>query len=282
MVLDPLEHMSKLIDHISRWEHTPEWNVTSKLLISKHQQVQLLEAASVLIGMNQDSSASPESVKTNDSDQSSDSPAASGTSEALDDEYSSSAETTPPPTSERAYSSHSLITGRYSSSSSAFSRSYQSAPSSSLPGAPPSVGTSYGSYYHPGIPRHSSASGFPYLNHPALDEDEAELARAVESLCSFGITRTGPVHLPADIPPVPPLPARFAGQNMNRISTNMAGSNLQPNRDMPPPSRQPLLDESDVKMGDVTSDDDEDYDEHSMSHGRSDEDDDGVFGRMEE
>ncbi len=286
MVLDPLEHMSKLIDHISRWEHTPEWNVTSKLLISKHQQVQLLEAASVLVGMNQDSSTSPESVKTNDSDQSSDSPAASGTSEPLDDEYSSSAETTPPPTSERAYSSHAIITGRFkrdSSSSSAFSRSYQSAPSSSLPGAPPSVGTSYGSYYHPGIPRYPSASGFAHFNNPALDEDEAELARAVESLCSFGTPRTAPVHLPADIPPVPPLPARFAGQNVNRISVNMAGSNLQPNRHMPPPSRQPLLYDSDVKMGDVTSDDDdEDYDERSISHGRSDEDDDGVFGRMEE
>lgn len=277
--------MSKLIDHISRWEHTPEWSVTSKLLISKHQQVQLLEAASVLVGMNQDSSASPESVKTNDSDQSSDSPAASGTSEPLDDEYSSSAETTPPPTSEQAYSSHAFITGRSkrdSSSSSAFSRSYQSAPSSSLPGAPLSVATSYGSYYHPGIPRRPSASGFTLFNNPTLDEDEAELARAVESLCSFGTPRTGSVHLPADIPPVPPLPARFAGQNLNRISANMAGSNLQPNRDMPPPSRQPLSGGSDVKMGDVTSDDDEDYDERSISHGRSDEDDDGVFGRMEE
>lgn len=284
--------MSKLIDHISRWEHTPEWNVTSKLLISKHQQVQLLEAASVLIGMNQGSSVSPESVRTNDSDQSSDSPAASGTSEPLDDEYSSSAETTPPPTSERAYSSHAIITGRFkrdSSTSSAFSRSYQSAPSSSLPGAPPSVGTSYGSYYHPGIPRYPSASGFTHFINPALDEEEAELARAVESLCSFGTPRTAPVHLPADIPPVPPLPARFAGQNVNRISANMAGSNLQPNRDMPPPympppSRQTLSGESDVQMGDFTTDDDddEDYDERSMSHGRSDEDDDGVFGRMEE
>lgn len=278
--------MSKLIDHISRWEHTPEWSVTSKLLISKHQQVQLLEAASVLVGMNQDSSASPESVKTNDSDQSSDSPATSGTSEPIDDEYNSSAETTPPPTSEQAYSSHAFSTVRSkrdSSSSSAFSRSYQSAPSSSLPGAPPSVGTSYGSYYHPGIPRRPSASGFILSNNLTLDEDEAELARAVESLCSFGTPRTGPVHLPADIPPVPPLPARFAGQNVNRISANIAGPNLQPNRDMLPPSTQPLPDESDVKMGDVSSDDDdEDYDERSMSHGRSDEDDDGVFGRMEE
>ena len=36
------------VDFCSSWEHTPEWQYTSKLLISKHQQVQLLEAASVL------------------------------------------------------------------------------------------------------------------------------------------------------------------------------------------------------------------------------------------
>ena len=44
------KHISSLAKHL--WEHTPEWNVTKKLLISKHQQVQLLEAASILVGMN--------------------------------------------------------------------------------------------------------------------------------------------------------------------------------------------------------------------------------------
>lgn len=46
------KHISSLAKHL--WEHTPEWNVTKKLLISKHQQVQLLEAASILVGMNHD------------------------------------------------------------------------------------------------------------------------------------------------------------------------------------------------------------------------------------
>lgn len=46
------KHVSSLAKHL--WEHTPEWNVTSKLLISKHQQVQLLEAASILASMNED------------------------------------------------------------------------------------------------------------------------------------------------------------------------------------------------------------------------------------
>lgn len=45
------KHISSLAKHL--WEHTPEWNVTKKLLISKHQQVQLLEAASILVGMNE-------------------------------------------------------------------------------------------------------------------------------------------------------------------------------------------------------------------------------------
>ncbi len=281
-----MDPTSNLIDISSRWEHTPEWNVTSKLLISKHQQVQLLEAASVLIGMNQDVST-PDAAKTSDSDQSSDSPGASGTSELHDGEYSSSAETTPPPTSEQTYSSHAFRTGRSkraSTSSSAFSRSYQSAPSSSLPGGPlPPVGTSFGSYYQSAMPRRPSASGFPLSNTHPLDEDEVALARAVESLCSFGTPRTGPVHLPPDVPPVPPLPARFAGQNSKRVSANVASPNLQTSHGMPPPSTQQLHDVQDVKMSDtISTDDDEDYDERSVSHGRSDEDDDGVFGRMEE
>lgn len=46
------KHVSSLAKHL--WEHTPEWNMTSKLLISKHQQVQLLEAASILVSMNEE------------------------------------------------------------------------------------------------------------------------------------------------------------------------------------------------------------------------------------
>lgn len=45
------KHVSSLAKHL--WEHTPEWNMTKKLLISKHQQVQLLEAALILVGMNE-------------------------------------------------------------------------------------------------------------------------------------------------------------------------------------------------------------------------------------
>src|ERR1700733_12705749 len=40
-----------------RWEHSPHWSQTSKLLISKHQQVQLLEAAQILVHMNRSDSS---------------------------------------------------------------------------------------------------------------------------------------------------------------------------------------------------------------------------------
>ncbi|KAF9004555.1 hypothetical protein BDQ17DRAFT_398346 [Cyathus striatus] len=39
-------HPSCLIKH--RWEHTPHWREASKFVLSKHQQVQLLEAAAIL------------------------------------------------------------------------------------------------------------------------------------------------------------------------------------------------------------------------------------------
>lgn len=40
-------HPSCLIKH--RWEHSPQWREASKLLLSKHQQVQLLEVSYSLI-----------------------------------------------------------------------------------------------------------------------------------------------------------------------------------------------------------------------------------------
>jgi hypothetical protein len=62
------KHVSSLAKHL--WEHTPEWNMTSKLLISKHQQVQLLEAASILVSMNEedeDADSTADSTTTTDS-----------------------------------------------------------------------------------------------------------------------------------------------------------------------------------------------------------------------
>lgn len=43
-------HPSCLSKH--RWEHSPHWANSSKLLLSKHQQVQLLEAATILVHLD--------------------------------------------------------------------------------------------------------------------------------------------------------------------------------------------------------------------------------------
>ncbi|KAI8373028.1 uncharacterized protein BYT42DRAFT_606851 [Radiomyces spectabilis] len=44
------KHPSCLAKH--RWEHSDEWELTSKLLLTKHQQVQMLEAAAILVSMD--------------------------------------------------------------------------------------------------------------------------------------------------------------------------------------------------------------------------------------
>ncbi|KAH8827640.1 hypothetical protein DL96DRAFT_1599747 [Flagelloscypha sp. PMI_526] len=46
-------HPSCLIKH--RWEHTTQWREASKFVLSKHQQVQLLEAAAILSHLSPDS-----------------------------------------------------------------------------------------------------------------------------------------------------------------------------------------------------------------------------------
>ncbi|OBT70663.1 hypothetical protein VF21_10347 [Pseudogymnoascus sp. 05NY08] len=270
------KHSSCLTKHL--WEHTPEWSYTSKLLISKHQQVQLLEAASVLVAMNQDGPTPPPSAKDFNSDQDSASPAASGSSDPRDG--LSSTDTTPPPQTEATYgqsytgSSFAGHRKRYSSGNN-FSRSYQSAPSNGLHVGSISNGSAFGSFGQ------QSQSGRPLSSGISAGglEDEAGLAAAVELLsCSFGTPRTGPVTLPPDVPPVPPLPARYLAQGFS-------GTTLMPNHQGSAPTsyiRGREEHDGDVKMEESEESvaDDDDYD--SRSRGRSDEDDDGVFGRMEE
>jgi hypothetical protein len=264
-----------LLTYDCRWEHTPEWSLTSKLLISKHQQVQLLEAASVLLAMNQDGTTPPDSAKDFQSDQDSASPAASGTSDQHDG--TSSADTTPPPQADmfNTYSSGSY-TGRHKrySSGHSFSRSYQSAPSANfLQGGSVPSASGFGHYRNPSHERRPPSSGIS-RNH----EDEG-LAAAVELLsCSFGSAgtpRTIPVTLPEDAPPVPHIPARYLNQ----------GNTLTPSqhpRQTESYTRHQVQIDGDVKMEESEESvaDDEEYDQRSR--GRSDEDDDGVFGRMEE
>lgn len=111
-------------------------------------------------------------------------------------------------------------------------------------------------------------------------QDDRDLAAAVELLsCSFGSNSGyhGTLTVPADAPPVPPVPPRYLDQAASLSSAGFINSF---------PSRQPesftrgelRRGSVDVKMED--SGDDDDFD--MLSRARSDEDDDGVFGRMEE
>ena len=234
--------------------------------------------------MNQDVPDTTESVKVHDSDHSSASPAASGVSDPHED-YLSSAETTPPPNGEQAYVQDSFSTireKRHSASSSIFSRSYQSA--SSMPaGSVPLNGNPFGQYHHSSNQRRPSTSGLSAPKSFNADDEEAGLAAAVESLCSFGTPRSGAAQLPPDIPPVPPLPARFA--NANRLLDNAVHTAIPPNIDLPPPSFQRISNERDVVMKTrrkSSAVEDDDSDEHPVSRGRNDEDDDEMmFGRDE-
>jgi len=241
------KHSSCLTKHL--WEHTPHWNITSKLLISKHQQVQLLEAASVLVGMHQDAESAVES------DNSPSPPPASGDSDLRDG--LSSTNTTPPPHMDDPYARPPFDKRYSTNSSSAFSQSYQSTifsdngqvghyrQWSNASDRPTTSGTSYGSY----------------------QEDDQSLAAAVHLLsCSNGTPKSGPAALPADVPPVPPLPAKFMGFNTHET---LSGSQ------MVTPQQSSLRSSGQgYQYNRKLSQDD------SMQV--DDDDDDGVFGRMEE
>jgi len=230
-----------------------------------------LEAASVLLAMNQDGNTPPDSARDFQSDQDSASPAASGSSESHD--RASSADTTPPPHPDapNRYGSGSYIDRHKGySNGHGYPRSYQS-------GSVPN-GSGFGHYRHQSHDRRPPSSGIS-RNH----EDDG-LAAAVELLsCSFGSAgtpRTIPVALPDDAPPVPHIPAQYLNQN------TFSGPTLAPGMQHPRQTESYTRGQShihgDVKMEESEESiaDDEDYDQHSRA--RSDEDDDGVFGLMEE
>ncbi|KAA8568776.1 hypothetical protein EYC84_007767 [Monilinia fructicola] len=254
------KHSSCLSKHL--WEHTPEWSFTSKLLISKHQQVQLLEAAAVLVNMNQDAAANtpPDSAKDFQSDdQDSASPAASGSEDHDIDDRASSADTTPPPASMR----HPYADGSYN-----YPKRYL---------GEIEYGRQSGIGFYPG----SAPAGFGHARHQSRErrppssgmngnkEDEG-LTAAIELLsCGFaspGTPRSG-LLIPQDAPLLPPRQREsFARESFTRGS-------YDPHQ---------IHGDGDVQMEDGYDSvgDEDDYDR--LSRGRSDEDDDGVFGRMEE
>ncbi|AEO57612.1 hypothetical protein MYCTH_2138951 [Thermothelomyces thermophilus ATCC 42464] len=279
------KHSSCLNKHL--WEHTPEWSYTSKLLISKHQQVQLLEAASVLVAMNNSAGNNPAAAPANttppdsardfSSDRDSASPAASGYSEQPD---RGSADTTPPPQLDAIHPANASYNGfgKRNCIGNGLSRSYQTGPyASSAAGSLPR-GSGFGHFRQLSQDQRPTSSG-----RNATGQDDRELAAAVELLsCSFnsnGGSRTAQV--PPDAPPVPPLPAQYLDQD---ILSGTSFINSFPSRAPESFTRGEIrrTDRADTKMEEsgesVMGDDDEDM----RSRARSDEDDDGVFGRMEE
>ncbi|KZF24163.1 hypothetical protein L228DRAFT_90954 [Xylona heveae TC161] len=276
------KHGSCLTKHL--WEHTPEWSYTSKLLISKHQQVQLLEAASVLVAMNQDDETPDQSNANIDSDHSSASPPASGSSAHHDG--NSSADTTPPPHGpESVPVSFPVKTGRVgrpkrlSVTHSGLSRSFQNMPLSHLhAGSAPSRSHAFSHRRQNSSDQRLQASGSAIVGSYIPDEDEAGLSAALELLSSsFGTPRTRPSTLPADVPPVPPLPARYLDHNGQPSSV----SNVHGSDQVGSNARSQTPGNNDVEMVESEEFEDDEY-ERSVSRGRSDEDDDGVFGGMEE
>ncbi|PKX98190.1 putative C2H2 finger domain protein [Aspergillus novofumigatus IBT 16806] len=272
------KHGSCLSKHM--WEHNPAWAITSKLLISKHQQVQLLEAASVLVNMNQNG---PSEGAEAESDQSSASP---DTSSELRDGISS-AETTPPPMDEDDEDEEDMeMSGmpvfpnkRYSvgNVSAHFSHSYRSVPSSSFNGDAPLHSPAFSHF------RHSSIDTRPSTAEAKLHEDdEADLAAAI-GLCNFGTPRTGPVPINGTRSISQSLdPAATANDNSSLTESN---PNIFLSVSYNPSLSYKVSDEREVKMGDAdrvqrqNRNADVDF---SNRPAHADDDDDGVFGRMEE
>ncbi|OTA90686.1 hypothetical protein M434DRAFT_366164 [Hypoxylon sp. CO27-5] len=272
------KHSSCLTKHL--WEHTPEWSLTSKLLISKHQQVQLLEAASVLVAMNNnDATTPPDSAKDFASDPESASPTASGYSELHDDR--SSADTTPPPQPEAFGMTNTLAyrsAPKRNSNGSAYSRSFQSAVSGSFFPGSMTNGNVFGHSRHASADRRPPSSG---MN--STGQDDRDLAAAVE-LLSCSISSNGgarDARLPQDAPPVPPLPVQYL-DHAAFASTSFINS--FPSGQMPESfTRGELRHNEDVKMEDSESSIMDDDEGDGCSRARSsEEDDDMMFGRMED
>ncbi|KAI0391502.1 hypothetical protein F5Y17DRAFT_404034 [Xylariaceae sp. FL0594] len=276
------KHSSCLTKHL--WEHTPEWSYTSKLLISKHQQVQLLEAASVLVAMNHtEPTTPPDSTKECVSEAESASPPASGYSEHLDGR--SSVDTTPPPQEGFAASSslaYRDAVNRFSSGSN-LSRSYQSYQSGSgsfFPGSVP----------HRSVLSHNRHSSSDYRRPPSsgmgnTGQEDRDLAAAVELLsCSFGSNQGNrDARLPEDAPPVPPLPAQYLDQAglaphsfINSYPLHQMPESFTRGETRGGRTIDVKMEESEDSLAD------EEEEERRARARSSEEDDEMMFGRLEE
>lgn len=279
----------------SRWEHTPEWSYTSKLLISKHQQVQLLEAASILVSMNP---TPPDSASSGASHH-------EGSFSANDSSSSSCEETTPPPSGStltspvptpRGIRSGAGKPGKRCSLGSSYSRSYNSVSTASLlAGSAPTTGLAFPNHL-PQRPLARSRAGSNVSGGGSggvgvrgsispMSEGDA-LAAAVELLsCSFHTTPVSgslPVGYSSDV-------GSLAAASGRRIFVGPLNDLVEMKKEEGEDGDDDDDDDDDVRMEDIRGeagtpvDEDEDEDEGWSRRGRSDEEEeDGVFGHMEE
>lgn len=243
--------------------------------------------------MNQDATSGGESAGNGDVPESEISSASPDASSELR-EGLSSAETTPPPMDDdddfEMSDTPATTDKRYSVSnaSAGYAHSFQS----SFTGATSVHSPAFSSYY-----RQPSVETRPSTADTKLpDDDEADLAAAIR-LCNFGTPRTGPVAMSSDVPPVPPLPTRFLDPSASYRSTSLGTSvadvppipdstpSLFPSLSFNPSLSYKVSDEREARMGDADREsrhrrnNDVDF---GSRHGHADDDDDGVFGRMEE
>lgn len=221
-----------------------------------------------------------------ESDHSSASPAASGSSDMLDDGLSSTDTTPPPQMDEHLVGSYSRShfgqgsSKRFSAnSSSAYSQSYQSAIFSDN-----GHRGHYRQWSNVSDVRPSTSGTSVAGSYQDDENDQADLAAAVGLLsCSYGTPKSGPVALPPDVPPVPPLPAKFLGFNNPDSISGSTTVTAQQSSIRGNGYGYHHHDSKDVDMDDESFADEDEF-QRSTSRGRGhvDEDEDGVFGRMEE
>lgn len=211
----------------------------------------------------------------------------------------SSAETTPPPLDEEEDDDFEMSgmpanwTKRPSiSNASAFSRSYQSIPSSSYNESAPLHSPAFSHF------RKSSVDTRPSTADTRLHEDdEADLAAAI-GLCNFGTPRTNPVANTPDVPPVPPLPARYLDSSshqspglaqpsaMSEALRRESNAELFLSASLNPSQSYKVSDLRGARGGGDTAKETRQRRNADVDFGSrtspTDDDDDGVFGRMEE
>ncbi|KAG0354388.1 hypothetical protein BGZ54_001672 [Gamsiella multidivaricata] len=94
------KHATSLLKH--RWEHSIYWKPATKFLLSKHQQVQLMEAASILLGMDESRDGDKDAIVSMFIKQRGQLATGTSTASASPPTSTKSLSGSPPPMSERA------------------------------------------------------------------------------------------------------------------------------------------------------------------------------------